>query len=825
MSNPALVSLHGLGQCGCCTGVTQSTPGALFNRPGLSALAYRIGTHSAFKQSFLAALSRAEFSALQQLRSRADDDFTIALLDAAATMADVLTFYQERMADEAFLRTAGERRSILELARLIGYELHPGVAASAVLAFSLDTTPGAPAQTYIDAGTRVQSIPGPNEKPQTYETIEKVEARVAWNALTAQRTEVHVPLFGDRFLYLKGIATNLRPGDAILLVGKEREDNPGREEWDFRRISAVEADAEGNRTRIDWAEGLGTTSPHRVLPAAAPKIYALKTRAGLFGFNAPNPKTLSNETLGHYNQLVSSDWPFSISNKTVDLDTTYPAVLEQSWLVLSKPTYQELYRASKVVEASQADFTLSGKTTRITLDTDEHLDFFDGSSYRDTLVFAQSELLEIAEFPLSEPITGAKVKLAKVPDGINIGHLLAASGKDVATGETIQEVVRVNGISGTQVTVTPPLAHSYERGSFSFNANLAHATHGETVEEILGSGDASQGFQKFLLKQPPLTYVSASNPSGAASTLEVRLNDVRWHEAETFFERAPKEHVFISRRDDDGKTGVQFGDGKSGARLPSGANNLRAKYRKGIGIEGLVKAGQLSMLLSRPLGVNGVTNPLAASGAQDPEQIDDARANAPLRVLTLERVVSLRDYQDFARAFGGVAKALASWNWDGRNRAVLVTVAGPAGAPILPDSATYQNLLKALRAAGDPFVALSVKTYRPAFFRFAGKVKIDPAYEPELVLAQVELALRDGFSFARREFAQPVMRSEVIAAMQSVAGVIAVDVDKLHRSDKAATLEQRLLAEAPVTAANGALQAAELLTLDAVPLDQLGVMA
>jgi predicted phage baseplate assembly protein len=270
---------------------------------------------------------------------------------------------------------------------------------------------------------------------------------------------------------------------------------------------------------------------------------------------------------------------------------------------------------------------------------------------------------------------------------------------------------------------------------------------------------------------------------------------------------------------------VQFGDGKSGARLPSGANNLRAKYRKGIGIEGLVKAGQLSMLLSRPLGVKGVTNPLAASGAQDPEQIDDARANAPLRVLTLERVVSLRDYQDFARAFGGIAKALASWSWDGRSRGVLVTLAGPAGAQILPEGATYQNLLKAMRAAGDPFVALSVKTYRPAFFRFAGKVKIDPAYEPELVLAQIELALRDGFSFARREFAQPVMLSEVIAAMQPVAGVIAVDVDKLYRSDKAATLEQRLLAEAPETPASGELQAAELLTLDAAPLDQLGVMA
>jgi len=122
-------------------------------------------------------------------------------------------------------------------------------------------------------------------------------------------------------------------------------------------------------------------------------------------------------------------------------------------------------------------------------------------------------------------------------------------------------------------------------------------------------------------------------------------------------------------------------------------------------------------------------------------------------------------------------------------------------------------------------VALKVKSYHPAFFRFAGKFKIDPAYEPDLVLAQVELALRNRFAFARREFAQPVMLSEVIAAMQAVAGVIAVDIDKLYRSDKAATLEQRLLADGPVTPANGTLQAAELLTLDAAPLDQLGVMA
>jgi hypothetical protein len=117
MSGAASIS-NPLNDCGCCTGTGAETPVVIDNRPGLAAISYRIGSHARFKQSMLAALSRAEFPALKNLRSRADDDFAIALLDAAATLADVLTFYQERVANESFLRTATERRSILELARL-----------------------------------------------------------------------------------------------------------------------------------------------------------------------------------------------------------------------------------------------------------------------------------------------------------------------------------------------------------------------------------------------------------------------------------------------------------------------------------------------------------------------------------------------------------------------------------------------------------------------------------------------------------------------------------------------------------------------------------
>ena len=61
--------------------------------------------------------------------ARGSDDYGIALLEMWAYLADILTFYQERIANEAFLRTALLRASVLRLAALLDYRPAPGVAA------------------------------------------------------------------------------------------------------------------------------------------------------------------------------------------------------------------------------------------------------------------------------------------------------------------------------------------------------------------------------------------------------------------------------------------------------------------------------------------------------------------------------------------------------------------------------------------------------------------------------------------------------------------------------------------------------------------------
>ncbi len=184
--------------CGCCEGVQKITPVVIANRPGLNALIYRVGTHAGFFETMKARLSNfgldipgeggqsTRIYPLQGLTTRASDDPSIALLDAWATVADVLTFYQERIANEGYLRTAVERRSILELARLIGYTLRPGVSASVYLAYTLDPSSSGPVE--IPAGSRAQSLPGPGEMPQSFETSEKLVAQTEWNTLKPRLT-------------------------------------------------------------------------------------------------------------------------------------------------------------------------------------------------------------------------------------------------------------------------------------------------------------------------------------------------------------------------------------------------------------------------------------------------------------------------------------------------------------------------------------------------------------------------------------------------------------------------------------------------------------
>lgn len=1020
--------------CGCCAGVTPLTPVDAIQPPGQPALALRAGTHGRFRQSMLAGL--ADESALANLTTRASDDPAIALLDSWAAVLDVLCFYQERIGNENYLRTATERRSVLELARAIGYELHPGVAASTWLAFTLETAPGAPLETRIDIGARAQSVPGQDETAQTFETLEAIDAKARWNALPVLAAEAVPPRMGLRTIYLAGTATRLQAGDALLVIGDERTKDPGNENWDFRRVARLRevlpADPsdpkDAGYTIVTLDRGLGKPW-HGVHPARAnPRCHALRARAHLFGHNAPDwrampaslratylgladearppigqhpewpgftladisdpPAGSGSGLLGQYyrgkgfrelrlsrtDAMVNFDWgagspdpsvpadQFSvrwsgwiqppvtgqftffvtaddglrlwIDNRliidfwidqgatersgtaslradhkhdirleyyenggsatcrlawsgpgvskavvpaarlyprdvhTVHLDASYPKWLAGGWAVLSIPNYEEVYRIVATEDDARADFAVSATATRLTLSGENLRDTFN-NRVRSTTAFGQSEPLDWATRPLSGFVQGHLIDLAGYEPDLPAGRWLAVSGlvladlpantrarSRLAKGDALAsirigrdrqtadlefedfsrltvalapaaDIVRIqhndSGNGRTQLLLASDLTHAYLPASVRINANLAPASAGDSKQmriqpEPLGGGDGSRSLQRFNLRQGPLTYITAATPSGTASTLEIRVDGLLWPEAPHFTAPGPGERAYTVKLDENGSATVQFGDGTHGTRLPTGGN-VEARYRVGLGTAGNVGAEQISMLLSRPPGLKAVTNPVAASGGTDAEAGDEARRNAPLRVRTLDRIVSLRDFEDFAAAFTGIGKAQAVWLWDGERRMVHLTVAGTGGAPLDPNAALYRNLLAAIDSARPPYQPLRVSPGRDLRFGLTAGLWIAPEYAPERVLAAAGKALAAAFAFAARAFGQPVTGSEALAALQGVAGVVGADLDRLIQVESGLTVRTANGPDGSIPALSArwqgnSLQPADLLLLD-----------
>jgi hypothetical protein len=428
---------------------------------------------------------------------------------------------------------------------------------------------------------------------------------------------------------------------------------------------------------------------------------------------------------------------------------------------------------------------------------------------RRTVVYAQSEELDLADEPIADDVCHGKdvpVELDDVYSGLESGRWLIVSGERadikndagvVVPGVKASELVMLAGVEQRFNGGLPgdkthsfirladqDLAYCYKRSTVKIYGNVVKATHGETRNETLGGGDASKALQQFTLKQPPLTFVSAPNPSGVDSTLVVRVNDVQWHETDSLAGSLPTDRKFITRTDDDGKTTVIFGNGKYGARLPTGQENVTAVYRNGIGKPGNVKGGQISLLVARPLNVKEVINPLPATGGADKESRDQARENAPLAVMALDRLVSTQDYADFSRTFAGIGKASAARLSDGRRQLVHVTIAGADDIPIDKHSDLFINLNRALRDFGDPYQPIQIDVRKLKLLVIQAKVRVLPDYLWENIEPKVRAALLDKFSFARRNLGQDALLSEAISTIQAVKGVAYVDVDKFDGVDE-----------------------------------------
>jgi hypothetical protein len=811
-------------QCGTticrCGGFVHPT--ILFNPPGLSRIAYRVGEYGAFRRALLQSLpGETELSITQNgvtiplWQPSGHGDLALQMMEWWAYLADVLTFYNQRIATQAYLGTADLPESVNGLVRLLGYRPRPGIGGTGLLA-ALSNTP----QPFtLPKGFAIQSKPGPGQQPRVFElaaatavgvsptspvSLEQRTGAAVGSAETvnAAQSGVVIDVVTDvrgaltSTLSIAGRSSAVKKGDMVLVLPTGWPTAiTSSSFFGIASVSAVTTVTDptlGAITRIAVAWkgtpslggagsptawqllSAGTSAPVWQYPAAAGWVVSSGSPATVHlqglarGIQADTAVVLQFGSPVRY-QLLST----MSSSETLwyaNPPGTDPRIPQGNGSGV--PSIPMLHTALTLGSAVNA--TISGIN--------------DGQAQRvQELVWhswkAIGDLVGVAPYPktvggdgaatpvtLQLPASIAQLSLATAADGTLPVLVVDSVGQGAAGRVTPPDPVA--GRTAV-VTLTPPVPRLIPPIQTYFN--VLPVSRGKTVpRETLGSGDATRAAQAFTLQNTPVTYLQdAASVSGTdySSTVRIWVNGVEWSEVQSFYGQPADAQVFVTHEDDAGKTHVGFGDGLCGARLPTGIDNVVASYRYGSGAAAPA-AGTLTAVLKPWPGLRSVVNPVVVGGGADPDPPSKIRALAPRSVLTLGRAVSADDFQVIAAQAPGVTRAAAAFGFDPIQQRPRVTVW------VGDDQNAVASATRAIAATADPnrLPAVTAATRVPITVSLS--IAVSPRYQPETVRSALYAALLDPdaglFGVNHVGIGEVVFDSQIYAACLAVAGVAAV---------------------------------------------------
>lgn len=817
------------------------------NRPALPHVAYRIGRYADFVTAMRRAIDAAE--PLAAWTHREADDPAIALLEGAAIVGDILSFYQEHYANEAWLRTAAWRESVAELVRLTGYRLAPGIGGRATLAFELRGTQ----PVTIRAGFPVKADLADVADAADFQTGAELvahpqlgrfalyRARVPVSTLAAGTKTIELLAVGNALDATSLTGFDLQPGDKLLLMPSEAmfgtSGTPYSAQQAPQLVTVAKLTPRLGRVLIDLEAGPSAAWPGLV------RAYRIGRSFRHFGHAAPptvtTPIADANGTITgskteptKFTRLVYADestWGFGsqytpLAGTEMPLDVEASdlaagrAIVVQGMLTFDGQPTPVPFAVTKTITGARGRSVqwgnLVGASTLLTLDARL---VTNGSILNEKADIRELRFLEITSprLVVAPVVGGASGAFASGTRALHF-YGTAAEAKPLAgrrlylshaDGRSVEIVCTSPASAFASANPAPrmwPL--SFDRApapvtkddfdeaapTVTVFGNLADATQGKTERDaVLGNGDAGQAFQTFALPKSPLTYLVAGDTTPPQRPeLEVRVGTRLWKRVDALFGSGAKDEVYIVREDAEGRSYVQFGDGRTGARLPSGVGNVVARYRTGVGARGAIKPGAVPSAPERPAGFDKVTLAGIVSGGDDAEDIEKAREAAPGKVQSLGRIVSLRDHETETLAIPGVVTASAAWDAYHGVPAVLLRVLLEAGREA-EFEAVRAAVAHAQRCRGPNRHPVVVQQALPRYVFLDLAYARDPLFAADAVAAAVRAALgvagdaaneRSGvFGLRARRLGEREYASRVEGRVQNVAGVLWCKVVALGR--------------------------------------------
>jgi predicted phage baseplate assembly protein len=850
-------------------------PLAIFNRPALPRINYRIGAYGEMRAHMLGLIDRAP--ALAAWTHRGSDDPGIALVEGMAVVGDILSLYQDNYANEAYLRTATLDSSVTGLVRLLGYRPAPGLGGHARFALAVK---GAQPVT-VPAGLALDATLEGTSKPATFETRTEITAVPALSEFHLHRPRRVPPIVNGMKVFQLGAAdgVTLKPGDKLMVgLALGPSDNAAygstqvmevEKVWEAYGLRYVQT--KGQMEALQPVQPLQpvlslqtpqtlqafqtfatlqpaqTVQPGQILqgppglqtglgflsPSSTPRLVAWKL-GGLFqhfGHATPPSRLVVDAATGRATQQAvpfgrvldashSADASSPIAARQLPLEGALKDIAPGiSVLVVAKlgtspraiPRQRVLLRRVQQVDAASMSWgAQSGPATVLGLD--QHLAITESglqlrhTDIRSMTVHAvQGEAFELRAAPVNTSATSG-VTLDFYVTAADAQALLARTLlMREPTGPATAQVQRVrrqaSGEPRFELTLDRSVSYAlypHDHPLVPVHGNLVEASEGKhQPDTALGDGDARATFQTFALPKAPLTYLldpTATPPQ--RPEIEVRVNGLLWQRVESFYDSGPRDLHYIVRQAEDGSSLVQFGDGVTGARLPSGKGNVVATYRSGSGSRGPLKPDTSVSAKPRFAGFDQAYLHEPVTGGAAPEPATSVRLAAPATMHSLGRIVSLSDCESEAQSLPGVLKARASW--------ALVDGASVLMLTVLTDglaSADRQALEGALRSAfaarGPARFALQLRLGNRLFADVALRVGYSaalrtadllPALHAALGTSPDELALDDLptgglFDWRQRQFGQDVHGSQVVGRVQNVPGVAWVALQRLAPRD------------------------------------------
>ena len=773
--------------CAQCQG-----PRVVSNAPGLAQIAYRADDFAGLRQAMLR--PRPGETAIGSWRP-APGDLGLQILEWWAYLGDILTFYNERIANESYLRTATQSGSVANLVALLGYEPAPGIAATGqVAAIRSAAHPNEP--LVIPAGLRLSSVATPGAAAQTFEADSAASFTGVSSvpATPAPQTALAVDDAGNpQSVLVSGRVSSVKPGDRLLLAAKQFAGND--DNWSLVSVDAIGPAADPGTGAVTttialsaagWgpapvpaAQGGAATGPgtsaqctdYRLMrPTAAAALW--NNQAAIGGGQvviAPSGSGLTVQLSAAVRAISPGDMILFDGGAQAPAALAVVAGVSEVLWAVPYPVLPGASLASPpdiAVTHTQLTLTLAPPDAAMLLATQEASTL--GSV---TVRYGFKDVGQVISVP-APALTGLPATVTvpasyAPPDGGATAFLTGADGTGllVTVSPAGAGQVTLTGAGIPPATVTTPLAVPLR-----LLLDLVPVSRGTTVaSEVLGSGNAALINQSFTLSKSPLTYLAAGH--GAVAALAVYVDGIQWQQVPSFYDQAASARVFVvTRSADQTVTTISFGDGVNGARLTSGTANVVAAYRYGSGAAS-PPAGRLTTIAQPQPNLAAIQNPVAVSGGADPQTADDVRASAPASVFTFGRAVSAVDYEVVAAQAPGVSRVAASWSFDGTEQRALVTVY------VGDDAAAVAAASAALTGADDPNRPVSVLAATPVELQLSCSLMVAAGRRVPAVVAAATAALSDPaqglFSPAGMGIGQRLYRSAIDAALM-VPGVAAV---------------------------------------------------